>query len=299
MSIKADKILGCILGGVIGDCLGFPYEGSIPPVKIDSQHHWTFSDDTQLTLATCEATSERKSVSAEAIANTFTKWFRQRKLTGLGASTHKALSELDLGGHWALVGRKGDMAAGNGAAMRIAPLAFCLDLTNNKDRILFRDVCRITHHSEEAYVGALAVAFAIQSAWHESWQSGNNLLEQISEHLPDSVTRDRLKEMSKLNEGTTVSEIAMTYGCSGYVAETVPLALFGVQQINKLGFQGVLESLITCGGDTDTIASIAGQVMGTLLGRGKLPAELIERLPNLTMLTKTANLFSETVLSQC
>lgn len=298
MPNKADKILGCIFGGAIGDCLGFPYEGAILPVKIGAKQHWNFSDDTQLTLATCEAISEYESVSAEAIANTFTKWFRQRKLIGLGASTHKALVELDLGGHWALVGRKGDMAAGNGAAMRIAPLAFCLDLTNNKNRVLFRDVCRITHHSEEAYVGALAVAFAIQFAWRETWRGGNNLLEQVAQLLPDSVTRDRLIEISTLNEGTTISEIATMYGCSGYVAETVPLALFGVQQLNKLEFQGVLESLITCGGDTDTIASIAGQVMGTLLGKENLSAELIERLPNLTMITKTANLFSEIVLSQ-
>jgi ADP-ribosyl-[dinitrogen reductase] hydrolase len=293
-----DKILGCILGGAIGDCLGLPFEGTSSPVEIDHQRHWKLSDDTQMTLATCEAITTHGSADAATIADTFTLWFKQRRLTGLGASTYKALSELSLGGHWALVGRKGDMAAGNGAAMRVAPLAFCLDLSDRKERTIFRDICRITHHSEEAYVGALAVALAIQAAWNETWQGGNNLLEQVLENLPDSVTRDRLIEISTLNRNTSVFDIATTYGCSGYVAETVPLALFGAQQINKLGFQGVLESLITCGGDTDTIASITGQVMGALLGKENLPTELIECLPTLTMITKTTNLFSEIVLSQ-
>jgi ADP-ribosyl-[dinitrogen reductase] hydrolase len=298
MAQNTDKILGCILGGAIGDCLGVPYEGASSPIEIDYQRHWKLSDDTQLTLATCEAIITNGKVDAATIAHTFTVWFQQKRLTGLGASTYKALSELSLGGHWALVGRKGDMAAGNGAAMRIVPLAFHLDLTTSKERIVFRDVCRITHHSEEAYVGALAVALAIQAAWRENWKGGIDLLEQVLQNLPDSVTRDRLIEISTLNENTTVPEIANNYGCSGYVAETVPIALYGAQQINKLGFQGVLESLISCGGDTDTIASITGQVMGTLLGKEKLSNELIERLPNLSMITKTVNLFSETVLNQ-
>lgn len=296
MTAKTDKILGCILGGAIGDCLGIPYEGKAPPFEIDYQRHWNISDDTQLTLATCEAITTHGKVDAASIADTFTLWFKQKRLTGLGASTLKALSELGLGGHWALVGRKGDMAAGNGAAMRVAPLAFCLDLSSSRGRMIFRDVCRITHHSEEAYVGALAVALAIQAAYDGTWKGGTDLLEQLPQNLPDSVTRDRLIEISGLNENTPISEIATTYGCSGYVAETVPLALFGAQQTNKLGFDGVLETLITCGGDTDTIASIAGQIMGTLLGKENLPAKFIERLPHLNMLTTTAKLFSKTIL---
>jgi ADP-ribosyl-[dinitrogen reductase] hydrolase len=297
MTHPTNKILGCILGGAIGDCLGLPYEGSTSSVEIDYQRHWNISDDTQLTLATCEAIITRGKVDAATIAETFTLWFKQKRLTGLGASTYKALLELSLGGHWALVGRKGDMAAGNGAAMRIAPLAFCLNLTDNKDRVLFRDVCRITHHSEEAYVGALAIAFAIQAAWRETWNGENNLLEQVLPNLPDSVTRDRLVEISELEKDMKILEISKLYGCSGYVAETVPLALFGTQQVNTLGFQSVLESLIACGGDTDTIASIAGQIMGTFLGKDSLLPEFIGRLPYLKTITETANLFAKKVLN--
>jgi len=45
--------------------------------------------------------------------------------------------------------------------MRIAPLAFVLDPLKARDRTIIRDVCRITHHNEESYVGTLAVVLAI------------------------------------------------------------------------------------------------------------------------------------------
>lgn len=54
-------------------------------------------------------------------------------------------------------------SAGNGAAMRIAPLAFHVDPALAQDRQVIRDVCRITHHNDEAYVGALAIVGAVRS----------------------------------------------------------------------------------------------------------------------------------------
>src|SRR5262245_40232283 len=171
-----DRILGSILGGAIGDCLGGPYEGRKGPVLFNSQFEWKISDDTQLTMATCEAISKNKRVDPQSIAETFADWHRSHRFSGLGASTYKALSELCIGGHWALVGRKGEMAAGNGAASRIAPLAFCLDPKDPKARIVIRDVCRITHHHDEAYAGALAVAIAIHEGSNGSWEGENGLL---------------------------------------------------------------------------------------------------------------------------
>jgi len=97
------------------------------------------------------------------IAENLLRWFRARRIRRMGSSTLKALRDLDAGGHWVLVGRRGEHAAGNGAAMRIAPLAFCTDPSTSLGRQMIRGVCRITHHSEEAYVGALAVVLSIHS----------------------------------------------------------------------------------------------------------------------------------------
>jgi ADP-ribosylglycohydrolase len=159
----ASRARGCILGGAIGDALGGPFEGQPGPLQFVRHKNWEISDDTQLTLATCESIVEVGKVSPEHIADRFVQWFRDRRITAMGASTLKALRDLDAGFHWALAGAKGDMSAGNGAAMRIAPLAFHLNPKLDSDRQTLRDVCRITHHNEEAYVGALALLTAIRS----------------------------------------------------------------------------------------------------------------------------------------
>jgi ADP-ribosylglycohydrolase len=145
---ESNRILGCILGGAIGDASGSPYEGAEGPVQFRTCQKWQLSDDTQLTLATCEAiASNHGRVEPSAIADHLASWHKQARISGMGGATYKALSELVQGGHWALVGRKGEYAAGNGAAMRIAPLAFCLDPTDPVDRQKIRDVSRITHHT--------------------------------------------------------------------------------------------------------------------------------------------------------
>ena len=286
----------CILGGAIGDCLGFPYEGRKGPLAIDEKSPWELSDDTQLTLATCEAITKSGTVEAAAIAETLADGFRRSRFRGLGASTYKALSELSVGGHWALVGRKGEMAAGNGAAMRIAPLAFCLDPASDSARRTIRDVCRITHHNEEAYVGALAVVVAVREAWKGRWTGGPGLLGLVRDQLPDSSVRDRFAAIAELDDDQSAASVATRFGCSGYVVESVPFALFGAQAAGVLSFQETLLRLVRCGGDTDTIASIAGQVAGTLFGRGGIPEPLIERLPEDENVLAIASRFAESLV---
>src|SRR5688572_12240770 len=99
-----DRVRGCILGGAVGDALGLPYEGCdslIDAVELKGQK---ISDDTQLTLATCEAILENDGdVVPSVIASRFASWHEKRRVSGVGASTHKALTELVAGGHWALV----------------------------------------------------------------------------------------------------------------------------------------------------------------------------------------------------
>jgi ADP-ribosylglycohydrolase len=122
-----DRVLGCIVGGAIGDAPGGPYEGQPGPVSLLTDAPCRLSDDTQLTLATCEAVRAEGAVSPASVADRFACWFRQGRVTGVGASTLKALRDLSAGVHWALSGRKGERGAGNGAAMRVAPLGFLLD----------------------------------------------------------------------------------------------------------------------------------------------------------------------------
>ena len=156
----------CLLAGLLGDAWGGAYEGQSAPAGTAFPRIAVVSDDTQLIMATCEALIESGGrVEPEIIASRFREWFTSGRFTGLGSSTLKALRDLSAGAHWALSGARGEFAAGAGAAMRAAPLAFFLDPRLDQDRQAIRDVSRITHHSDEAYAGALAMVLAVRHCW--------------------------------------------------------------------------------------------------------------------------------------
>jgi ADP-ribosyl-[dinitrogen reductase] hydrolase len=278
-----EKVKSCLMMGALGDAYGSKYEQSDIP---SGDSPWFFTDDTQLTMATCESMMEKGIVDPDHLAQTFRRWYRDRRLSGLGASTLKALVELVGGGHWASVGAKGEMAAGNGAAMRIGPLAFVLDPKKDLDRELIRHVCRITHHNEEAYVGALAVVWAIRLVQNQQ----QNFIPAIIKALPDSRVRDRLEAISQ-NHGLRIRDIGRKYGSSGYVVDSIPLALFAAQQAPEIGIQSMMKEIVAAAGDTDTNCSIAGQIAGVHMGADAMPAEWMKKL----RLTPKFDEFYETI----
>ncbi len=278
----SERFKGCILGGAIGDACGSAFENVQSEYNSETTFfpfgkpqnitpEWRLTDDTQLTLATCEALIENETIHAKFFADKYLELFKSRKITGIGASTLKALQELEVGGHWGLVGRKGEYGAGNGASMRIAPLGFEPDI----DRQLIKDICNITHKNDEAYVGSLCVIIAIRSAINGTWTGKENLLPIIIKQIPDTRVRDRLIEINDLNcDLTKVGEL----GSDGYVVNSVPLAISFASKVEELGLTNMYKQIIELGGDTDTNCSIAGQIAGTLIGIENIPNDLIHKL---------------------
>lgn len=281
----SEKFEACIIGGAIGDAWGSSYENE---VQIDTsktyilgrtpenKRTWAITDDTQLTLASCEALSDDKGFSPKLLSEYFIKYYKERKLTGIGASTLKAIIELEEGGHWSQVGRSGEYAAGNGAAMRIAPFAFIKTISRED----VRDVCKITHKNDEAYTGALAVFLSIKAIINKEWNGNNNLFDLLIPQLPDTRVRDRLIEINSMGENRPISDISKL-GNNGYVVNSVPFAIFAASQILKLGITNMFQTIIDLGGDTDTNSSIAGQIAGTLIGLENIPDELLSQLKTL------------------
>jgi ADP-ribosylglycohydrolase len=289
-----DRIRGCILGGAVGDAMGGAFEGEAGPLAYHDDHSWSISDDTQLTLATCEAVSDRGAVDPEAIAANFVRWFRERRITGIGGSTLKALQDLAAGQHWALAGAQGERSAGNGAAMRVAPLAFLLDPDDADQRRTLRDVCRITHRNEEAYVGALAVLTAVRQVALQECPL-ESVFDAVRGLLPDSRVRERMADIAALPDRPSISDIAARFGSSGYVVDSIPLAVYAAQFGAQVPCEGVFRQVIECGGDTDTIAAIAGQIIGAAIGHRRLPQQSLERLSNCAEVVTIADRFAACV----
>ena len=55
---SAERVIGTILGGALGDACGGPHEGTVDHLHAAVPDRLAVSDDTQLTLATCEAVIE-------------------------------------------------------------------------------------------------------------------------------------------------------------------------------------------------------------------------------------------------
>ena len=273
-------VRGCLLGGAIGDAMG----------GVAERGRLSLSDDTQLTLATCESIVSRGEVDPAHIAATFLAWFRARRIIGIGGATLKAMRDLEAGASWAVSGARGEMAAGNGAAMRIAPLAFLLDPSTQRTKI--RDVVRITHHNDEAYAGALALLVALQAP---SAPSALDLLGSVAAQLPDSVTRDRLHAIASIGATVTIGEVAERFGSSGYVAESVPLALLASWHMMADSFEAGLDEIVATCGDADTVGSMAGQIAGAHLGGDGLPERLLSVLPERVVIEERARVFAGAV----
>lgn len=292
---RRGAVVGCLLGGALGDAWGGAYEGQSRPVVGGLPEELVVSDDTQLTVATCAAILEAGDVVPEKIATEFAAWFRARRLTGLGSSTLKALRDLAAGGHWALSGASGERAAGNGAAMRIAPLAFVLDPRAPDGTRAIRDVCSITHRNDAAYSGALAVALAVRFA--AEGHDLETLPSKVVRLLPDTVVRDGIERLAAWDSQASLAELAMEHGSSGFVGESVPLAIQAARRGGRDGFLRTIRATIAAGGDTDTIASICGQIVGASIGEEGLPLDRVTRLSGVTDIGGRVRRFADLVVS--
>ena len=148
------------------------------------------------------------------------------------------------------------------------------------DRTLIRDVCNITHKNDEAYVGALAFLYALHYIITNQWLSGMSLAALITPQLPDSSVRDNLIKLQE-NPSLSIREAAGLVGKSGHVIESVPLSIFAAGKLMESNFEDVLVEIILCGGDTDTNASLAGQIMGAFIGFSRFPGKVSRMFTNI------------------
>lgn len=116
-------------------------------------------------------------------------------------------------------------------------------------------------------------ALAVLEAMQLSSRSEDSLA-QIASKLPDTKVRDAIVSLSELPKNMTASQAATITGNSGYAPESVPLAVFIAVTANDLE-EGVL-SAVGCGGDTDTIASMVGHILGA---QGPAPCSLASEAP--------------------
>lgn len=278
-AVGVGRVRGTLFGVAVGDALGAPNEGE-PRWKLRERrlerlapHHGlpagTVTDDTQLTLAVMESLLARGTLDPEDLVRRFVAL--APRLVGAGWATRQALERLARGAAWWLAGTP---SAGNGAAMRAAPVGLLLEGPDAQRRAALLQAI-VTHRDRSAVAGAVANALVVgwlarggpPSAAMLEWAAG--ALEGFEVPLGGRKRRragtvaERLREVAAFEGG--LDEAFEHFGTGAFVLESLPSALFVFMRHADEPERALLEAA-HAGGDTDTIASLVGGWLGAYLG---------------------------------
>lgn len=285
-------IAGCLLGTAVGDAIALPFEG-LSRRRISRwlrgplKHGFFFgrgfcSDDTEHTcmvaqaLLTARAEGERKwfvHVFTHNLAWRLRLWLLGLP-AGIGLATLRSIVK-----QWVHLAAHADGvdSAGNGPAMRSAILGVCHGDDPKLLRELVRASTRLTHTDPRAEAGAFAVAWAAHLASQPEAPSAASFWASLSQshQEPGGALLVPVAEAVKsVQQQEDTFEFAARIGCAqgvgGFVMHTVPVALH-VWLTHSEDYAGALETVVRCGGDTDTVGAIVGALVGARVGPEGIP----------------------------
>lgn len=294
-----DRVLGCLLGCAVGDALGAPFEGlpggAIPAqvellsgfAEFEGYPRGQWTDDTQLTLATVEAVVEVGGLDPLAIAQAIARLWARNEVIGPGGACTRAAHAFLRGVDWSRCGAPVGQA-GNGAAMRTAPLGF-LFLDRPADlSAQVADASRITHQDPRAIAGGVAVAAAVRHMVATEDPDPEPMCADVARamdaHDPGFAALvvtlpDRLVEPFDVAferiawAGQARPELDRPI-ITPFVVPTVLASLWSVLR-HPRSWSDAVATVIGLGGDVDTTGAITGALAGARLGATAIPTHLV------------------------
>jgi ADP-ribosyl-[dinitrogen reductase] hydrolase len=288
-----DRFRGVILGTAVGDALGLPAEGLSPrrarrlfpgPWTHRFLGRWGMvSDDTEHTVFVAQSLLAHPA-SPDRFARRLGWCLRGWLLTlpaGVGLATLRSCLRLWIG---VPPSRSGVWSAGNGAAMRVAPIgAFFADALDRLPSFVAA-ATRITHTDPKALTAAMAVASLAAWAIRERVREQPEFpvfLELLRQAGPeDPAWLEILRSIeAAYSQDLPVEEFAcrlgLERGVTGYAYHTVPVVVYA--WFRHCGdFAATLTAVLNCGGDADTTGAIAGALAGAVTGASGIPREWLD-----------------------
>lgn len=247
-------MLGAIVGDVLGSALEFEerkYENIDDINLYDEENH--FTDDTVLTLAVADWLlhdidnyyyDDEK--LKEALGKRFVKWTQQYRLKEIayGNSYIQWFFRAELIGEY-----NPYQSFGNGSAMRVSPVGWYFDTLEEKLRFA-KISADVTHNHPEGQKGAMCIAAAIFLARKKNSKT------QIKEYLLRAFGyKELMIPFKKLRD-------AHKRECT--CPNTVPHSVVCFLESND--FESAVRRAISFGGDTDTMAAMAGSIAEAYYG---------------------------------
>ncbi|CAG9172540.1 ADP-ribosylarginine hydrolase Tri1 [Cupriavidus laharis] len=294
----AHATLGGLVGLLVGDALGVPYEfhsaaqlparESIemqPPAGFHRAHSGvpagTWSDDGAQALCLLATLVEHGKLSLVDFADRLLLWLDRGYLAidgrvfDVGIQTADALDNLRDGASPRESGGRDVMDNGNGSLMRCLPLAL---LHAGTDSALVREAhlqSLPTHahpRSQVACAYYCLVARGYLGGLADPWASADSRLETVYTALPDAQGRGEfLRELDVLR-GFPTHDVPRG---TGYVLDTLWSARRALEEST---FEDAVRTAVLFGNDTDTTACVAGGLAGIRFGLGGIPKRWLEQL---------------------
>jgi len=231
-----------MLGAICGDVVGSVYEGA-EGVNLKSKDFplfsdWSrFTDDSVMTIAVAQALLDGG--TKDDFINALQEFGNLYPGVGYGGMFIK----------WFLTGsREPYNSWGNGSAMRVSPCAWWAESLDEALDLAKRSG-EVTHNHPEGIKGAQAIAAATYLARTSS----------TKQEIRDYVTSQFGYDLSR-----TLDSIRPTYkwdvSCQGSVPEAI------IAFLESSDFEDAIRNAVSIGGDSDTIAAMAGAIAEAFYG---------------------------------
>ena len=281
------KLRGYLFGAACADALGRPVEhltleqieekygeGGISELPLESP--WT--DDTQLMLVLARGLLQGAELELpglmDKIAEELVLWLDEPDL-GAGATTRGAVLKLRKGIHWSESGLNSKTC---GSLMRVGILGFIF--RNDPEKLIKAASLsgRITHIHPAADAASIAGAYAVKLALDGmAPEDMFSPLLKATEGISDEFT-EALKGSYELAHSNLGDEEALQkIGQGWYADETFALAYFCILRYPD-DYKKAVQTAVNITGDSDSVGSVAGGILGARLGIEAVPVFWVEAL---------------------
>ncbi|XP_015285110.1 PREDICTED: poly(ADP-ribose) glycohydrolase ARH3 [Gekko japonicus] len=322
--ISRSRFRGCLLGALLGDCLGGGFEAlesvdlaellrfvrSLQPQDKDGEEGVEgdrktlfYSDDTAMTHCVVRSLLAKRDFDEVDIAKRFAEEYKKDPDRSYGRGVITVFKKLlspkcrDVF-EPARQQFNGKGSYGNGGAMRVAGIS--LAYSNVQDVKKFAKLsAELTHSNSLGYNGAILQALAVHYAL-QGELNRDRFLEQLIGHMEEVEMDDksvadarmlgyeelpfskRLKKIKEFLEQKTVpnSDVVVELGNGIAALHSVPTAIYSFLRCMEShpdiprDYNCLQRTIIYCislGGDTDTIATMAGAIAGAYCGEEQVP----------------------------
>jgi len=317
-----DRVLGCLFGGAVGDAFGYAVEfdrlqeilrrhGSDGLTEPQLQAgKFIVSDDTQMTLFTAEAVNRSHSAGEfiDECRAAYLRWYETqtgRPGEGRGgllahaplwkrrAPGNTCMSALAQGGTGTPERRIND-SKGCGGVMRTAPIGLVGHWDERTAFELGAAAAALTHGHPSGFFSAAAMSAIVRNLLDGvdltvAVDRASRLLSEHSEAKETHAAIERAVALARQSsDGQDVARRALGEGWVG--EEALAIAIYSC--LVGSDFEETMRIAANHDGDSDSTASIAGQLFGARWGLEHIPWSWVEPLDVLDAVCEVAQAFA-------